>query len=105
MGGPVGEGKVFVRTAGTRPVSRFANFTPGGCSRVSHCSRPSENPSSTPTIACPLHGWEFDLADGTPAFPAKRGLKTYPIRVEDGLVRIETDAADGEEKPLAVPAR
>lgn len=94
MGGPVGEGKVFGKSSPNQhAVSRFADFAPGGGSRKPAVA--VEN--ATPTISCPLHGWEFDLADGTPSFPAKRGLKTYPVRVEDGLVKIDLAP---EEEPL-----
>lgn len=91
MGGPLGEGKLL-RTAveSTNPVSRFREFHPG---------RREPQESATPTtvatrltIGCPYHGWEFDLADGTPVFPAKRGVRTYPVRVEDGLIKLDIAA-------------
>jgi nitrite reductase (NADH) small subunit len=91
MGGPVGEGKLFGRPpASEHTVSRFADFSPGGS------GNPRMVETAAPTISCPWHGWEFDLADGTPNFPAKRGLKTYPVRVEDGLIKLDP----GSEEPL-----
>jgi nitrite reductase (NADH) small subunit len=89
MGGPLGEGKLL-RTdrERTNPVSRFQDFDPRkrGESRT-----PTESTGTTarPTIACPHHGWEFDLAEGTPLFPANRGVRTYPVRVEDGLIKLD----------------
>ncbi|WP_336342621.1 Rieske (2Fe-2S) protein [Halalkalicoccus ordinarius] len=97
MGGPVGEGKVFGKPSASQHVaSRFASFTPDdGTLR-----RPRADEAAAPAISCPLHGWEFDLADGTPRFPAKRGLKTYPVWIEDGLVKL--DPGTEEEPPLAM---
>lgn len=88
MGGPLGEGRVFRRPprAGTF-VSAFREFAPG-TARTSTTTA-DEGASFPPSIACPLHGWEFDLADGTPSFPAKRGAKTYEVRVEDDLIKLE----------------
>lgn len=98
MGGPIGEGKVFrTPSPNQHTVSRFADFAPGSGSRKPPTVA-TEN--ATPTIGCPLHGWEFDLADGTPSFPANRGLKTYPVRVEDGLVKIDL-APEEELLPVA----
>lgn len=101
MGGPVGEGKVFgKRSTNEHPVSRFADFTPSGTLGESPKPPAVAIETATPTISCPLHGWEFDLADGTPAFPAKRGVRTYPVWVEDGLIRLDPGAE--EEPPLAM---
>jgi len=36
-------------------------------------------------VICPLHGWKFDLATGNLA-PDRRGLKTYPLKIENGFV-------------------
>lgn len=92
MGGPVGEGKVFgTPSASQHTVSRFADFTLDGGSR-----KPRSTENATPTIGCPLHGWEFDLANGTPRPPAKRGVKTYLVRVEDGLIKLDP----GSDEPL-----
>lgn len=91
MGGPVGEGKLSGRPpTSEHTVSRFADFSPGGS------GNPRMVENAAPTIGCPWHGWEFDLADGAPRFPAKRGLKTYPVRIEDGLVVLDP----GSEEPL-----
>ncbi len=41
-------------------------------------------------LECPLHGSRFDLRTGRPLdLPATRPVKTYPVRVEDGRVKIE----------------
>jgi nitrite reductase (NADH) small subunit len=96
MGGPVGEGKVVGTTSASQHVlSRFADFTPGDGTPWN----PRADEATVPTISCPLHGWKFDLADGTPRFPAKRGVRTYPVWVEQGLIRLDPDT---EELPAGV---
>lgn len=101
MGGPLGEGKLL-RTDAERanPVSRFQDFDPRqrGGSRVPTASTET---AARLTIGCPHHGWEFDLAEGTPMFPAKRGVRTYPVWVEDGLIKLDAAA----EAKLPRPSR
>lgn len=88
MGAPLGEGKLLrTAAAGTNPVSRFQEFDPKR--KGSQVSAPSTNSPTRLTIGCPHHGWEFDLTDGTPVFPAKQGVRTYPVRVEDGLIKLD----------------
>jgi 3-phenylpropionate/trans-cinnamate dioxygenase ferredoxin subunit len=37
-------------------------------------------------LACPWHGWEFDLTTGKMIADDKVRLRTYPVTVEDGVV-------------------
>ena len=40
-------------------------------------------------IECPLHQGAFDVRDGKPvAAPATRPMKTYPVRIEGGMVQV-----------------
>jgi 3-phenylpropionate/trans-cinnamate dioxygenase ferredoxin component len=42
------------------------------------------------TVICPRHGSHFDLASGRPlSLPAYEPVETYPVRVEDGIVKVE----------------
>jgi 3-phenylpropionate/trans-cinnamate dioxygenase ferredoxin component len=42
------------------------------------------------TVICPRHGSQFDLATGRPlSLPAYVPVETFPVRVEDGIVKIE----------------
>jgi 3-phenylpropionate/trans-cinnamate dioxygenase ferredoxin component len=44
----------------------------------------------TCTVICPRHGSHFDLATGRPlSLPAYVPVETFPVRVEDGIVKIE----------------
>ena len=46
----------------------------------------------TCTIECPRHGSVFDLHTGKPLnLPAYVPVDTFPVSVEDGLIKIEVD--------------
>jgi 3-phenylpropionate/trans-cinnamate dioxygenase ferredoxin subunit len=41
-------------------------------------------------VICPRHGSAFDLATGRPlTLPAFEPVETYPVRVEDGIVKVD----------------
>jgi nitrite reductase (NADH) small subunit len=40
-------------------------------------------------LACPWHGWEFDLDDGRCPDDGRMRVATYPVRVEDGRVLVQ----------------
>jgi 3-phenylpropionate/trans-cinnamate dioxygenase ferredoxin component len=41
-------------------------------------------------VVCPRHGSAFELATGQPrSLPAFEPVKTYPVSVVDGMVRVE----------------
>ena len=44
------------------------------------------------TVECPRHGSQFDLRTGKPlTLPAYEPVDTFPVSVEDGVVRIEVE--------------
>ena len=44
------------------------------------------------TIECPRHGSRFDLRTGKPLnLPAYVPVDTFPVTVEDGVIRVEVD--------------
>jgi nitrite reductase (NADH) small subunit len=45
--------------------------------------------TSMPILACPWHGWEFDLRSGRALHDAQYRLRTFPVRVENGRVLVE----------------
>ena len=46
----------------------------------------------TCTVECPRHGSEFDLRTGKPLnLPAYVPIETYPVLVEDGVIKVEVD--------------
>jgi nitrite reductase/ring-hydroxylating ferredoxin subunit len=42
-----------------------------------------------PILACPWHGWEFDVRTGDCVSGDNRGVKTYPVRTDSGRVLID----------------
>ena len=41
-------------------------------------------------VTCPRHGSQFDLASGSPLGPpAYEPVKTYPVTIVDGVVRVD----------------
>jgi nitrite reductase/ring-hydroxylating ferredoxin subunit len=40
-------------------------------------------------LRCPWHLWEYDIATGRALHDTRKGLKTYPVRVEDGKVIVQ----------------
>jgi len=53
--------------------------------------------SKTMTVACPWHGWRFDVRDGT--WCDNRRIKTdaFPIRVVDGEIEVGIQAEDKDK--------
>ncbi|MGH7762982.1 MAG: Rieske (2Fe-2S) protein [Candidatus Dormibacteraceae bacterium] len=47
----------------------------------------------TPVIACPWHGWEFDMSCGRALWDQSYAVKTVPVRVESGRVLLEVGKA------------
>ena len=43
----------------------------------------------TPVIACPWHGWEFDLERGRALWDESYAVKVVPVQVESGRVFLE----------------
>jgi nitrite reductase/ring-hydroxylating ferredoxin subunit len=44
------------------------------------------------TVACPAHGWRFDVTTGALAGCAGVGVATYPVKVEDGAILVAVGA-------------
>lgn len=74
LGGPVCTGRI-----GREVVAEFEESG----------RRVTERLSDTPTVACPWHGWEYDLASGAHLAADDIVLTTYDVTVEDGVVYIE----------------
>ena len=46
----------------------------------------------TCTVECPRHGSRFDLRTGRPlTLPAYQPVETFPVSVDDGIIRVEID--------------
>lgn len=47
-------------------------------------------------LACPWHGWEFDLVTGRAVFGRRPSLRLFPVTVEDGTVFVTVPPARGQ---------
>lgn len=50
-----------------------------------------ESFSDISTIACPWHGWEYDLRTGKHLGDSSEKLKSYPVSVVDGEIFVEIE--------------
>ncbi len=45
-------------------------------------------------LMCPLHGATFDIRDGSATgAPATRPIRSYPLRVVDGMIEVDVSSA------------
>jgi nitrite reductase/ring-hydroxylating ferredoxin subunit len=44
--------------------------------------------TEVPVLACPWHGWEFDLTTGSSVFDPRYRVKTYPVTIDGSQVRV-----------------
>jgi nitrite reductase (NADH) small subunit len=44
---------------------------------------------ATPVIACPWHGWEFDVRTGVSLWDDHYRVRTYPAHVSNGRVLVD----------------
>ncbi len=42
-----------------------------------------------PVLACPWHGWEFELQNGRALWDQSYAVRVYPVSVRDGRVLVE----------------
>ena len=42
-------------------------------------------------VVCPLHGWDFDVRTGISRYNPADRVQTFPVRVKNGAVQIDTD--------------
>lgn len=50
---------------------------------------------TAPVIACPWHGWEFDVSTGEAIWDRTMRVRTFPVEIVAGRVLVETSAAPG----------
>lgn len=73
-GGPVCEGQV---------QSEIVADWPGPGQRT------DERVSNTPTVACPWHGWEYNLDTGDHIGDDEYSLSTYDVVIHNGMLYIK----------------
>ena len=42
------------------------------------------------TVTCPLHNWKIDLASGQAKAPDEGCTRSYPVKVENGRIYLDT---------------
>jgi len=91
-------GSVKIVTAG--PAVHVGVYNCGGTlyaieDRCSHDDGPlceGEWDEDLCRVICPRHGAQFDLATGNAlTLPAYEPVPTYPVRIVDGVVRVDVD--------------
>lgn len=88
---PAGRPKL-VELDGTRVVLARVGDAVYACGDVcSHRGGPlSEGKLNGARLACPWHGWMYDVRTGQCLFPGRgAGVPSYPVRVEAGEVLVE----------------
>ncbi len=73
LGGPVCSGEVLGKLT--------AEVLPGGETREFFTQEGE-------IVACPWHGWEFEIPTGVCLADPRFRLQAFPVTVEDGLVKI-----------------
>ena len=73
LGGPVCKGEVLGKLT--------AEVLPGGETREFFTQEGE-------IVACPWHGWEFEIPTGACLADARFRLRTFPVTIEDGLVKV-----------------
>lgn len=92
--GPVAEFTPASVTAFPKGRFYLVRLADGGflalSSRCTHlgCSVPWDE--KTKTFPCPCHASVFDMTGNVNSPPAPRALDLYPVRIEVGVVRVET---------------
>lgn len=72
QGGPVGAGGVFPKVCGEVVDGRLREW-------LDH---------EQAVVACPWHGWEFDIRTGTCVGDPQRSLRRFQVEVRDGGVHV-----------------
>jgi nitrite reductase/ring-hydroxylating ferredoxin subunit len=72
----------------------LALFAVGGAHYAIDCSCPhaggslAEGDVRGTEVACPWHGWRFDLATGACKTVPEAGVQVYPVRLQDGVLEV-----------------
>ena len=82
----------LVKVNGTRLVLARVGDAVYACEELcAHQGGPlSEGKLSGTRLACPWHGWQFDVRTGNCLMPTRGGtVASYPVRIEEGEVWVE----------------
>jgi len=90
---PVAEGRTFVVEGERIAVFRGRDGSVYAVqAQCPHQGGPlAEGVTGGCTVTCPLHSWKFDLASGACLNDPEHRLRTYPVRLAEGLVYVSLD--------------
>ncbi len=74
QGGPLCRGLLTARLSGANPGEM-------------------ELDEAAPVIACPWHGWEFDILTGEAIWDAGSRIRIFPVKIVGDRVLVETSAS------------
>ncbi|MFT3866703.1 MAG: Rieske (2Fe-2S) protein [Solirubrobacterales bacterium] len=60
--------------------------------------------AGAPTLVCPWHAWQFDLASGVCSTSPRYRVRTYPVEIKDGTVHVDLAARRSRDREAASPA-
>jgi nitrite reductase (NADH) small subunit len=89
---PVGEGRTFVVDGDQIAVFRLRDGSLRAIDAVCpHKGGPlADGLADDRVVVCPLHGYTFDMCTGNEAGGADMTIRSYPVSVDDGAIRIQT---------------
>jgi nitrite reductase (NADH) small subunit len=87
---PVGEGRTFAVDGEQIAVFRLRNGSLRAIDAVCpHKGGPlADGLADDDVVVCPLHGHTFDMTTGCEAGGAPLSVRSYPVSVSDGIIRI-----------------
>jgi nitrite reductase (NADH) small subunit len=87
---PVGEGRTFAVDGEQIAVFRLRNGALRALDGVCpHMGGPlADGLADDTVVVCPLHGHTFDLSTGCEAGGKELSVRSYPVEVVDGTVRV-----------------
>ena len=87
---PVGEGRTFTVDGDQIAVFRLRDGSLRAVDAVCpHRGGPlADGLTDERVVVCPLHGHTFDLCSGAEAGGAELSVRSYPVAVVDGAIRI-----------------
>ena len=87
---PDGEGHLFRSGARQIALFRVGNDVRALDNECPHAGASLWNGETDGvSVACPLHGWEFDVTTGECLTVSNMDAETFRVVVEDGIVKVE----------------
>jgi nitrite reductase (NADH) small subunit len=91
---PIGEGRAFAVDGSQIAVFRLRNGSLRAIDAVCpHRGGPlADGLADDRVVVCPLHGYTFDMSTGSEVGDTEMSVRSYPVTVVDGTIRITRSA-------------